>query len=227
MSNELLSKLEEYNLTDSIFSSRQLANIIEGSDSRRYSVVSRAIRDGVLVRLKRGLYCLSPSVSNARYLPDPYVVAKAIDGTSYVSFETALRFHNWIPEAVYTTYSVTAKSKSASYFHEVLGWFLFEPLAINKVGFLEGVSQYKYGKHVAYLAEPLRAVMDIVERSKQPWTGIDYIEEGLRIEDEDFLQLQREDFAKLKNVYKRDSTNKFLQKFENSVLGRKHNIECV
>ena len=227
MSSELLSNLEESNLTDCIFSSQQLAKIIEGSDSQRYGVVSKAIRDGILVRLKRGLYCLSPSVSNAKYLPDPYVVARAIDATSYVSFETALRFHNWIPEAVYTTYNVTAKSKSASYFHEDLGWFLFEPLAINKVGFLEGVSQYKYGKHVAYLADPLRAVMDIVERSKQRWTGIDYIEEGLRIEDEDFLQLRREDFAKLKNVYKRDSTNNFLQKFEIAVERRKHNIECL
>ena len=225
MSTELLSNIKENNLTDRIFSSQQLAKIIEGSNSRRFGIVSRAVRDGILVRLKRGLYCLSPSVSNAKYLPDPYVVAKAIDATSYVSFETALRFHNWIPEAVYTTYSVTAKSKSVRYVHEILGWFLFEPLAINKVGFLEGVSQYNYGKNVAYLADPLRAVMDIVERSKQPWTGIDYIEEGLRIEDEDFLQLQREDFAKLKNVYKRDSTNNFLQKFENAVLRRKHHIE--
>ena len=77
------------------------------------------------------------------------------------------------------------------------------------------------------MADPLRAVMDLVERSEQPWTGFDYIEEGLRIEDEDFLQLRREDFAKLKNVYKRDSTNNFLQKFENAVLGRKHHIECA
>ena len=227
MSSELLNNLEENNLTDRIFSSQQLANVIEGSDSRRYSVVSRAVRDGILVRLKRGLYCLSPSVSNAKYLPDPYVVAKAIDATSYVSFETALRFHNWIPEAVYITTSATQRSKKVRYRHEVLGWFTYQPLSVNKCSFFEGVSQYVYGKHVALVADPLRALMDLVERSKQPWTGIDYIEEGLRIEDEDFLQLRREDFAKLKNVYKRDSTINFLQKFENAVLRRKHHIECA
>ncbi len=223
MSNALLNLIEEHDLTDRIFSSRQLSNIVGGSDLQRYRLVSKAIKDGVIVRLKRGLYCLSPSFSNSKYLPDPYVVAKAIDSTSYVSFETALRFHNWIPEAVYVTYSVTAKSKPVRYAHEVLGWFLYEPLAVKKEGFLEGVSQYKYGKQIAFLADPLRAVMDIVERSKQPWTGIDYIEEGLRIEDEDFLQLNSEDFAKLKKVYKRDSTKNFLHNFENAVSKRKSN----
>ena len=222
MSNALLRNIREHNLAHRIFSGRQLSDIIKGSDSRRYRLVSRAIKDGVLVRLKRGLYCLSPSVSNLKCLPHPYGVARAIDPSSYVSFETALRFHNWIPEAVYTTYSVTAKSKSASYVHEVLGCFLYEPLAINKVGFLEGVSQYKYGQQVAFVANPLRAIMDIVERSKQTWSGIDYIEEGLRIEDEDFLQLGEKDFTVLKQVYKNYETNNFLQKFENAVNRRKN-----
>lgn len=226
MSAELLSNLEEHNLADRIFSGQQLSYIIEGSDSRRYSLVSKAIKDGVLIRLKRGLYCLSPSFSNAKH-PDPYVVAKAIDTTSYVSFETALRFHHWIPEAVYITTSATQKSKKARYRHEVLGWFTYRPVSVHKGSFFEGVSRYTYGKQEALVADPLRAVMDIVERSERQWTGIDYIEEGLRIEDEDFLKLQREDFAKLSNVYRRESTNNFLQKFESAVCRRRIQIESV
>ena len=75
---------------------------------------------------------------------------------------------------------------------------------------------------MAFVANPLRAIMDIVERSKRAWSGIDYIEEGLRIEDEDFLQLGEKDFTLLKQVYKNDETNKFLQKFENAVNRRKN-----
>lgn len=227
MSNALLNFIEEHDLTDRIFSSRQLSNIVGGSDLQRYRLVSKAIKDGVIVRLKRGLYCLSPSYSNSKYLPDPNVVAKAIDSTSYVSFETALRFHNWIPEAVYITTSTTQKSKKVRFRHEVLGWFTYQPLSVNKQFFFEGVSRYTYGKQVAFLADPLRALMDIVERSKQPWTGIDYIEEGLRVEDEDFLQLNSEEFAKLKKVYKRDSTKNFLRKFENAVYKRKFNTGSI
>lgn len=222
--NTLVHQIQEHGLNDSIFTVRQLASIIEGSKARRYGLVNRALKRGDLVQLKRGLYCLSTSITKAEFLPHPFGVAQAMDRHSYISFETALRYHNWIPEAVYTNCSVTKKTKSFRYFHDVLGWFTYQPLAVNKSGFLNGVSKLEFGKQVALVAEPLRAVMDIVERQKQPWTGIDYIEEGLRIEDEDFLSLRRKDFAELKNVYKHKSAKNFLRNFEIAVHELKNRI---
>ena len=221
MRNALLTYLEAHGLTDEIFTGNQLSNIIEGSDARRYRLVSRALKEGVLVRLKRGLYCLSASVSKDEMLPHPFGVAQAILPGSYVSFATALRFHDWIPEAVYTTSSVTPKPKRVKYRQDVLGLFTYQPLAVNEESYLEGVSSYKFGNQFALVADPLRAVMDIVERQKQPWTGIDYVEEGLRVEDEDFLTLRRQDFAKLKNVYKHKSVKNFLKNFEIALFERK------
>ena len=218
MKNTLLKYVEAQGLTDQIFTDRQLSNIIEGSDARRYGLVNRALKEGVLVRLKRGLYCLSNSITRAEFLPHPFGVAQAMQPLSYVSFESALEFHQWIPEAVYTTTSVSPKSKSIRYSHDVLGRFTYRPVAVNSEDYLAGVSRYKYGKQLALIASPLRALMDLVERYKQPWTGIDYIEEGLRVEEEDFLQLRRKDFANLKNVYKHKSTKNFLQKFEKEVF---------
>ena len=225
MRNTLLRYIEAHGLTDQIFTDRQLSNIIEGSDARRYGLVSRALKEGVLVHLKRGLYCLSTSITRAEFLPDPFAVAQAMQPRSYVSFESALEFHQWIPEAVYTTVSVSPKTKSVRYCHDVLGWFIYHPLAVNTEDYLAGVSRYKYGNQLALIASPLRALMDLVERYKQPWTGIDYIEEGLRVEDEDFLSLRRKDFAKLKNVYKHESTKNFLKNFEIALFERKETEE--
>ena len=212
--NTLVHQIHEHGLTNRIFTSRQLSDIFEGNQSRRNRLVSHALKAGVLVRLKRGVYCLSTSITGAEFLPHPFGVAQVMDMQSYISFETALRFHNWIPEAVYTHCSVTPKPKSFRYLHNVLGWFSFQPLAVNKNDFLKGVSHYQFGEQSALVADPLRAVMDIVERQKQVWTDIDYIEEGLRIEDEDFLKLRRKDFAMLKNVYKHRKAVNFLENFE-------------
>ena len=222
MKNTLLRYVEDQGLTDQIFTDRQLSDIIDGSDARRYGLVNRALKEGVLVRLKRGLYCLSTSVTKEDVLPHPFGVAQAILPRSYVSFATALRFHDWIPEAVYTTSSVTPKSKWVTYKQDLLGLFTYQPLAVNEESYLAGVSSYKFGNQFAFVADPLRAVMDIVERQKQAWTGIDYIEEGLRVEDEDFLTLRRKDFAKLRNVYKHKSTKNFLQNFEKALFKYKH-----
>ncbi len=220
----LVDQIQEHGLTNENFTGRQLSEIIDGTDARRYGLVNRALKEGVLVRLKPGLYCLSNAITKTEFLPHPFGIAQAIVPRSYISFSTALRFHDWIPEAVYTTSIVTPKSKSSRYRQEVLGWFTFRPLAVNKEGFLEGVTQYRFGKQVVLVADPLRAVMDIVERNKQPWTGIDYIQGGLRVEDEDFLSLKRKDFAKLKKVYKRKSTTNFLANFEQTIFQVKSRV---
>jgi len=65
--------------------------------------VTRLLRSGKLIRVKKGLY-----VRNDRR--DPYsreVLANLIYGPSYLSFEFALSFHGLIPEAVTMVSSAT------------------------------------------------------------------------------------------------------------------------
>jgi hypothetical protein len=45
-------------LAGRIFNERQLAELLGGSDARRYGLVNRALRDGSLIRVKRGTYVL-------------------------------------------------------------------------------------------------------------------------------------------------------------------------
>ncbi len=74
----------------------QLERLTGGSAKRRYGLVNRAVKAGELVQIQRGLYVLS---EKSRTLPfQPFAVAQAIVPGSYISFETALAYHGWIPE---------------------------------------------------------------------------------------------------------------------------------
>jgi predicted transcriptional regulator of viral defense system len=58
-----------------------------------------------IIRLKKGLYVVSPKVS--RVSLSPFVLANHIYGPSYVSMHSALRHYGLIPETVYTVQSMT------------------------------------------------------------------------------------------------------------------------
>jgi predicted transcriptional regulator of viral defense system len=81
-------------LADRVFGENELRDVLGGRDARRYGLVNRALKDGSLRRLKRGVYVL-----NSRYRKEPlhpFAVAQSLHPGSYVSFETALSYHGWI-----------------------------------------------------------------------------------------------------------------------------------
>jgi len=124
----LISLILDAGYANRILNDRQLARILGGSDDRRYGQVKRALKSGDLIRVKRGYYVLSES---HRANPvHPYALAQSLVVGSYISMETALAFHGWIPEAVYTTVSVTPGRKSQQVGHEHFGRFEFNPLAV-------------------------------------------------------------------------------------------------
>jgi hypothetical protein len=63
-------------------------------------VLKRALAAGEVLRVARGMYCLRSDFLNFKL--DPHVFASLIDGPSYLSFESALAYRGWIPEAVYS-----------------------------------------------------------------------------------------------------------------------------
>jgi hypothetical protein len=198
---------------------RQLSKILGGGDARRYGLVNRALKDGTLLRLKRGLYYLKSS--NTGDSIHPFAVAQALLPGSYISFETALAFHHWIPEAVFTTASVTPGRKSLETDHESLGRFSHHPLAINDYQFLAAVARVKLGLHTALVASPLHALMDLVALRKESWTGLDWVEHSLRIDEARLATLRHKDFAALSPTYKHKAANEFLAHLEKAGFSRR------
>lgn len=215
----LTSALSASNLVGRVFDEQQLGEALGGSEGRRYALVNRAIKDGSLIRLKRGSYLLGQS-----YRPDPihpFAVAQALLPGSYVSFETALAHHGWIPEAVHATASVTPARKSLAYDTPTMGRFTFHPLALHEYQFLVSVERHKLGALTAFVASPLRALLDLVALRKQQWTDLDWLTGGLRIDEDHLRVLKRKEFAVLKGVYKHKGVNAFLRSLENEVRPRR------
>ena len=85
------------------------------TDLADYSAVrmklSRLVDEGVLVRLKRGFFCLGPEYSHKRI--ELGVIANALYGPSYISFDSALSLYGLIRERVYMTMSAVVRRGKA------------------------------------------------------------------------------------------------------------------
>ena len=196
----LTNQLLELGLANRILTDNQLARLIDGSSQRRYHLVNRAMKANELIRLRRGLYVLADKYRNGPI--HPYAVAQAMKPGSYVSLETALSYHGWIPEAVYTTASILSGRKSYKHICEPMGKFTFRPLSIQKGFFLELVEHIKPGGQGTLMAMPARALLDLVCLRKMDWQGLAWLEDSLRIEPENLASISIEQLKTLKTVYK-------------------------
>lgn len=214
--DNLTNDIIEAGYANRVLTDRLLAHIVCGTDNSRYGLVKRAMKAGNLIRIKRGHYVL-----NNRYRSNdvhPFQIAQAIEVGSYVSMETALAFHGWIPEAVFTTVSVTSARKSKTVNHKVFGNFSFHPLALHSSAFLVGVERHVIAEQAVLIASPLRALLDLVAYKKMKWEGLSWVTQGMRIEPYALIQTPRKDFTALRKTYKHKAVLDFLKQLEISVL---------
>lgn len=195
-------------LSDRIIRGNQLNRVINGSVGRRYGLVNRALKSGELLRLQRGVYVLADRYRS--YSIHPFALAQVLAAGSYISFETALSFHGWIPEKVYTIAGVVPGRKSRQYVDEQFGSYSFHPLAMKPGVFLELVERCHVNGQIALVAKPCRALMDLVCFRKVIWQGMGWLEKGLRIDSRLLRSITSEDITILKQVYKHKRVQSFL-----------------
>lgn len=204
----LSENLIEQGLRDRVLSERQIERVIGGGANRRYGLVNRALKAQELIRIRRGLYVLP---SKFRTEPShPFAIAQALEPGSYVSFETALSMHGWIPESVRVVASVVPGRKSSALDHSLLGSFTFHPLAVHREHFLELIERRKFGIQTAWIAKPLRALMDLVTFRKVSWQGRSWLTDSLRIDEQFLREIDRSEIRTLLKVYKQKRSREFL-----------------
>lgn len=186
--------------SDRILTARQLHRLLAGGDARRYGLVNRALKAGELLKARRGLYVLAQVYRKTPL--HPFVLAQHLVSGSYVSVESALSFHGWIPEAVHSVLSVTPKGKSVAYTHELLGRFEFCRMTVNVGYFFQAVTRHEFHQQAALVAEPVRALLDLVYTRKLPWQGLDFLWDGLRIDESMIREVPAADIAGLLAIYK-------------------------
>lgn len=168
-----------------VFTDVFLKTAIPGTKDRRFSLVKRWLQNGEIIRLKRGIYTFGEL--NRKKGLNLYQAAQAIYGPSYISMESALSFHGWIPEAVYTVTSAT--SKRAAEFKTAMGVFSYTPVKFKN--FYAGVNRIKAEDGVFLMASPWRALADYVYAYRKNWIGLKEAENNLRIDAENFRAADR------------------------------------
>ena len=188
-----------------IFTYSDVLTWFSGTRPAIRAMVTRAVASGDVLRIRRGLYCLVRDL--APFLPSEYVLANLAYGPSYVSMESALEYHGWIPEAVRTVVCVT--SSRAKKFLTPFGLFKYEP--VKQFPLMKGVARCdEHPSGTYFMASPLKALCDLVVTRRHDWTSCHPLVHSLRIEEEYLDSLTGEDFDCLDGVYYSKRARDFL-----------------
>ena len=162
-------------------------------------------RSGELLRIKRGLYVVSPNISGSKI--SMCLIANHLYPCSYVSMQTALREYGLIPEKVYTIKSTTiGRSKSIT---TPMGEFVYTqcnpdyyPIGVN----IKDCNDYSY-----MMASPEKALCDLVIST--PRLNLRYlsdtkyyIENDIRMDMEAFAQMDTQIIEECASVGKKTTS---------------------
>jgi len=187
------------------FSEFELARILEGTPNRRYGLVKRALANGDLIQLRRGIYSLGKHFQRAPL--HHFELAQRIYVSSYVSLESALAFHSWIPEGVYTTTSICMK-RSAS-FDTPVGSFSYT--RIPEFNFI-GVERLTHARSIFLVSSPTKAITDYVVVHKVDLLP-NQLRESLRIEEENWKKLSYKLLEEISESYRNLRLRAFVRAF--------------
>ncbi len=163
--------------------------------------ISRLIREGSIIRVKKGLYV----VANARAPISKEMLANLVYGPSYVSLHYALSYYGMIPERVETISSVTTKKSRG--FSTPLGQFSYHHVAL---------SAYATGVHIEYsneqehflIATREKALCDLVasvNSLKNPQSMRTFLLDDLRVDRAILLKLSSKAIAEIALGYKNNN----------------------
>jgi len=178
-----------------------LGSLFSGYKSPRNKIANLEIQ-GKLIRLKRGMYVVSPEVSGK--LLSTELIANHIYGPSYISMESALRYYGLIPESVYLVRSMTTK-RSRLFENSISR---FEYINCSEDYFPIGVNQKIYEDYSFIIASPEKALCDLIAytsdvRPRFMKSLLTYLEEDIRLDMAAFYKMDTRIFVQCAEVGKK------------------------
>jgi predicted transcriptional regulator of viral defense system len=195
-----------------IFSQQEVVTAIEGTFFSQHGLIKRAIAGGEILNLRRGLYCLAPKFQKSPL--SSFSLAQRILGPSYISLESALGYHGWIPEAVYACCCIS--SKNSKEYKTPLGIFSYKH--IPQQALFAGVQRLTDKENnTFYMASPAKALADYIYIHKKKWTTLEDASEDLRIEPEELYSIQPAEIDLLATNYSNKRVKQFLSIWEKAI----------
>lgn len=168
--------------------------------------IARDVKQGKLFPLVKGVYETNPNADGSK-------LAQFIYGPSYLSFDYALAEYGLIPEAVHAFTCATFNKRKTKTYENKFGTFIYRDVPIN--AFSYGVIAKVDGDYVYQTATPEKALCDKLY-SISPIKSIKGLKnllfEDLRIDEDKFNELNRQEILELAPLYHSTNLN-FLAKF--------------
>ncbi len=204
-------------LGERVIRDRDLAQLFGGSKARRYGLVNKAIKAKELVPLHRGLYLLH--ARHRKTLPHPFYLANHCVPFSYITEESALSFHGWIPERITEIVSAAYLGRS-KVFDNPYGRFSYRVMPAAPYEFLTEVEVIDLAQNqTAWVATPLRALVDYVFTHKLEDVRLEFLKNSLRIEEDHLLSISLKDIQTCQNIYASKRVKQFLKNVEKELYG--------
>ncbi|MFC2168586.1 hypothetical protein ACFLRW_06320 [Acidobacteriota bacterium] len=143
--------------------------------------LSRWIKSGKLIQIRRSLYALSEQYRKTT--PHPFFVANSLKKGSYISLQSALEYHGLIPEYVPTVMSVTTGRPET--LSTPLGTFSFRHIK-KDLFFGYEIINFKDDQLVS-IATPEKALLDLIYLTPGS-DNFDYLRE-LRLQNLDTINV--------------------------------------
>jgi len=206
-----VEKIKE-NVPCDMFTDTELKNTLGGTANSWRSAAKRGVKKGDIIRLKRGLYALG--VKHQRKGFSMFQAGQMIYGPSYISLESALSYHGWIPEAVHAVTSVSAKrTKDVK---TPLGIFSFTHIPSSN--FFAGVARIESENGAFLMATPWRALADYVYVHRQDWKGLKPIVESLRVDAVHFKDVDLRLLEELREATKSKRVRVFIDRVKKELM---------
>ena len=168
-------------------------------------------KQGVIIRLKRGLYVVNPEHSGKTLSSE--LIANHLYTPSYISMSTALRYYGLIPEAVYVHQSMTVKHSRS--FQTPVGSYDYK--YISREAFSIGVRSMHKGDYAFLIASPEKALCDLIANSSKGnlryMKDVEiYLEQDIRMDMDEFYKMDETIFKDYIKVGKKaDSISRLLK----------------
>ncbi|MFM8453450.1 MAG: hypothetical protein ACKOAD_00410 [Gammaproteobacteria bacterium] len=206
--------IKDSRLGDYVFTETDLSHLFGGSPARKYALVHKALASKELIRLHRGVYMLSPKYLRQKF--GKFFVASHVIKNSYISFESALSYHGWIPERVEGVLSAIGDGRTRA-FPTPFGEFSYRKIASETGDFYTGVLRMEEDGYPFLIASPLRALADYIYERKIQWTELDFLTDGLRIELDSLNTLNQKNFEEIIRVYRNKRVLDFIKNLKQSL----------
>lgn len=168
-------------------------------------------KQGVIIRLKRGLYVVNPEHSGKTLSSE--LIANHLYTPSYISMSTALRYYGLIPEAAYVHQSMTVKHSRS--FQTPVGSYDYK--YISREAFSIGVRSMHKGDYAFLIASPEKALCDLIANSSKVnlryMKDVEiYLEQDIRMDMDEFYKMDETIFKDYIKVGKKaDSISRLLK----------------